>query len=380
MKMRILINASNCKKGGSVQVATSFINELGNYKDFFKDKEVSLCVSNAVHANLMNLNSDLSFAFEYKRFDMNFFKIFSLSALFFFNSRFDLIFNVFGPQYVPSLRSIRIDGFADVGLIEDKSKKNNTFKNKFRHLVKWFFYRNTDAFIVELENVRKKLCTKFSFPKERVYVVENSISSVFLNSDLWSKINLNFENKEALKFGYVASDYPHKNHLILNDVHKKLEKDFGIKVKFFLTLDKISWKKKEKFLKDSCVNVGPIKLSQCPSFYEEMDAVIFPSLMECFSSGPIEALFMKRPLFASDRDFIRETCAEYAFYFNPSSADDIAKCIGSYFKEKRSLNLKEGFFDEGRDHVLKFSSSKKRTEKYIKIIDDLLSDIKKVSV
>lgn len=223
-----------------------------------------------------------------------------------------------------------------------------------------------------MASVRRKLSENFSCAKEKVYVVENSVSSVFLDRSLWKTLDLQSEYEKFIKIGYVASGYPHKNHLVLAEVCQKLKKDYDIEVKFFVTLEETAWKVNEKFLKDSCINMGPINLSQCPSFYEKMDAIIFPSLMECFSAAPLEALFMKRPLFASDRDFVRETCGSYAFYFNPLSSDDIAKRISSFFKEKNNFSVDSGFFDEARQHAFSFSSSKKRTEEYLSLINYFL--------
>lgn len=132
MKKRVLINASNCKKGGTAQVATSFINELRHYDDFFKEKEIHLYVSGAVNANLQSLNCDLSFASNYKIFDMNVLKIFSFNYFSYFNRGFDLVFNFFGPQYILSIGSHRNDGFADVSMISKEVRKNSSFTESFK--------------------------------------------------------------------------------------------------------------------------------------------------------------------------------------------------------------------------------------------------------
>ena len=39
-------------------------------------------------------------------------------------------------------------------------------------------------------------------------------------------------------------------------------------------------------------NAGSLSVAQCPSFYRSMDAVILPSLLECFSATPLEAMVM----------------------------------------------------------------------------------------
>ena len=105
---------------------------------------------------------------------------------------------------------------------------------------------------------------------------------------------------------------------------------------------------------------------ECPSFYEQIDGVVFPSLLECFSATPLEAMVMNKPLFASDRGFVRDVCGSHAMYFNPLDANNIADHIASYFKSNLDRTAQ---LQQARNHALNFSSAKSRAEKYLHIIN-----------
>jgi glycosyltransferase involved in cell wall biosynthesis len=96
-----------------------------------------------------------------------------------------------------------------------------------------------------------------------------------------------------------------------------------------------------------------------------MDAVIFPSLLECFSATPLEAMVMGKPLFASDRPFNREVCHSHAHYFDPlspaSAATAIAKVFANGVADPRALQI-------ARDHAIHFSNPKERAKEYLSLL------------
>ena len=58
-----------------------------------------------------------------------------------------------------------------------------------------------------------------------------------------------------------------------------------------------------------------MSLAQCPSYFKELDGIILPSLLECFSATPLEALIMGKPIFLSDRQFNKDVVGDFYFYF-----------------------------------------------------------------
>jgi glycosyltransferase involved in cell wall biosynthesis len=143
----------------------------------------------------------------------------------------------------------------------------------------------------------------------------------------------------------------------------------GIQVHFYLSLNEQKWLTKSIEFKQVVSTVGALSVDQCPSFYQQMDAVIFLSLLECFSATPLEAMAMKKPLFASDRGFVKDVCAQHAYYFEPTDAHSIAKVIADYVGNPAT----ETQLEAARQHVLNFSNATQRAKDYIRIIQDQLT-------
>ena len=129
-------------------------------------------------------------------------------------------------------------------------------------------------------------------------------------------------------------------------------------VRFLVTLTNEEWLKRDDRFHAYVDNVGSISIAQCPSFYNLLDGVIFPSLLECFSATPIEAMIMKKPVFASDRLFVKQACEDFVNYFDP---------IYKYFLKKKSQNL--NFIENAYNQALKYNNPSERAKKYIKIIN-----------
>src|SRR5690554_5702155 len=119
-KKKFCINTSNLHYGGGVQVATSFLRELNDIDDAFSDNEVTIYLSSEVAANLGDTVNQLK-----RKFDVEEFDVFGLAA---FSPKvrkkyasFDLIFSVFGPDYLPRTGAKRVVGFAQPWILYNKS-------------------------------------------------------------------------------------------------------------------------------------------------------------------------------------------------------------------------------------------------------------------
>jgi len=159
----------------------------------------------------------------------------------------------------------------------------------------------------------------------------------------------------------------HKNTAIFYEIAKKLKKLYGIKVIFYVTFLEQEWANCTSEFKNVCINLGQLKPAQCPFFYKAMDAMILPSLLECFSIMPFETMVMKKPLFVSDRSFNREICGSHAYYFDPLSPESAAKIIHKVFTGSRSKNKALLL---AQKHAIKFSNDKERTEKYLALLTE----------
>ena len=370
---KILINCSNLHVGGGVAVATSFIDSLSRLPPFKVD--VFLLLSSEVNHNLHLLGTNL------QRFNSCVVKdFFGLGALIgfrkSFSQKFDLVFTVFGPAYALFSSGYQLVGFAQPNIIYPRnpiSKRLNYFSylsQRVKYKLQEYFFSAADSIIVELEHVELGLRKLKSFERTPIHLVNSSVHSIYSEPHKWTPITLPPTNA-LLKLGIISRNYAHKNIAILSDVRRQLRLNHGLNVDFYVTFRPDEWSACKQEFKDQVINVGGLALSQCPSFYSAMDGVIFPSLLECFSAVPIEAMMAKKPLFASDLPFIHDVCAEYCNYFDPFDADSIAKSISNYFNQTAKMQ-KETIL-AAHEHVKKYPGSDARAQSYMSIIYDALS-------
>ena len=375
---RILINATNLHVGGGVQVAASFIQELASLKDCFQACEIIVFASSSVNANLVATGFSNSGVFEYEVFD-----VYGLDALkknisSRFNG-FDLVFTIFGPLYLRNEVPNHIVGFAQPWIVYPNNEVYGKISRKqalllrLKFMAQWLFFSRAARLVVELPHVKNGLVSGKAFPAERIDVVSNCVSSIYFDTPRWAPVAaLGNAQEDVIRIGYVTRDYPHKNLGALVDVVKTLRQISKRNYQFYVTLNESEWAQRSDEFRAAVVNVGPINVAQCPSFYEAMDGVFFPSLLECFSVTPLEAMIMKRPLFASDRGFVRDCCGEHAYYFDPLDADSAARLIEEYFgetsEESRTTNVERAY-----QHVMGLPGSRERASAYIEIIKKQLA-------
>ena len=368
---KVLVSVVNLHTGGGVQAAISFLHELSLIKT--NNLSIDVFVSTEVADGLARLNTNT--------LDFNSYEVLNTYGLKAFFSRsnsriknYDVVFTVFGPNYSRVRGKKEIVGFAQFWMLDfdNPISKNMSLVSRnilrIKFYIQWLFFLRADHYIVELEHVKKELIASKGIDSDKISVVYNTVSSLYLDKSLWRSISFT-KNGNELSLGIVTRDYPHKNLDILPLVAQQLELHHSLKVRFYTTLNEIEWSLRNEEFKKYVSTVGSLSPDECPSFYEQIDGVVFPSLLECFSATPLEAMVMNKPLFASDRGFVRDVCGSHAMYFNPLDANNIADHIANYFK----LNLdRTAQLQQARNHALNFSSAKGRAEKYLQIINNHL--------
>lgn len=374
VKFSILINSSNLHAGGGIQVAVSFLYELSCIKKAQLSK-VHVIASSEVDESLSRLKVNVNIFGSYEVINTYGLKTFS-SRLSSKIKNYDLVFTVFGPNYLRVKAKKEIVGFAQPWLLDFDNPisrsmgfvERNILKAKF--FVQWLFFLRADHLIAELEHVKRSLVVHKGVDSNKVSVVYNTVSSLYLDSSKWNSIVIDKANKK-IALGIVTRDYPHKNLAVLPDVAEILAEKYKLNVHFYTTLNDFEWDARDDYFKQNVSTVGSLSPDQCPSFYEQMDGVVFPSLLECFSATPLEAMAMSKPLFSSDRGFVKDVCSDYSIYFDPENPEDIAKKIADYFHSDIDYSEK---LSEARNHALNFSSARGRAEKYLEIIQQHIKD------
>ena len=362
--MNFLVNASNLHVGGGVQVATSAISELASFPD--AASQLHVLASSAVDRNLRSANAQLDYLASYRVHNAwgiaPLWQDFPTSMI-----QYDAVLTVFGPLYLRRQPIPSVVGFAQPWIIypDNEIAQQLPWAKRMQQRLKYWlqarFFARADILIVELEHVLEGLVRQGVAPRQRIRVVHNTLSSLYSNSSVWRSVDMP-EAPADIRLGFVGRNYPHKNTAIFPALHEYLRDYHGIEAIFYVTFTPDEWAACTPSFRACCVNVGALDVSQCPLFYRALDGVIFPSLLECFSATPLEAMAMERPLFSSDRPFIRDVCGAHAHYFDPMDAASAATCIAAYFK---SGEPRRSALAAAREHALNFSNPTNRAREYL---------------
>lgn len=365
--MKYLINASNLHTGGGVQVAASFINEIPQCWR----SVVSVVASSEVIANVRLLDIEREQFARFERIDVHGFSFKAKGrALDRFLRGGECVFTVFGPIYRWWTKCRSVVGFAQPWIIYPdnecyhKLSALQRLKTKLKYRIQGLFFKRADLLVVELEHVKEGLIRELGINPERIHVVHNCVSSIYLDETIWLPVDVP-QGACDLRLGFLGRNYMHKNTAIFPAIANALEISHGIKARFYVTFTDEEWKACSHQFRDVCINVGQLSVAQCPSFYKALDGVVFPSLLECFSATPLEAMAMEKPLFASDRPFNRDVCDEHAHYFDPLSPVSAAQAIAQVFLNG---SPRPEALRAAREHAINFSSPRKRAEQYLALL------------
>lgn len=366
IKKKVLINASNLHTGGGVQVAASFIYELSMLGDNIDLGNVAIVCSDAVKRSLPKS----TYLGVFSRFDIVNIHGFSKpnkSVQMLFRG-FDVCFTVFGPVYFKIDVDKHICGFAQpwIAYPDNQAYKELGLKDKVISKVKYFiqkqYFKHYDELVVEAVHIKDALL-ELGF-SNNIEVVSNTVSAVF-GSKVSNDELLLEKTKDVPQLGFVGRAYPHKNIEILKDVCVLLKDKYNFSCEFVFTLSDEEMDSCGFSGLNSFNTVGEITLNQCPSFYQKIDALIFPSLLECFSATPIEAMKMGVPVIASDHPFVKDFCQGAAFYFDPVKPESIANAIYTAFSNPELMQDK---IDLGESIVARLPTARNRAEDYIRLI------------
>lgn len=372
-KLRLLINCSNLHVGGAVAVATSFIDCLSKAPQ--SEFEISLLLSSSVHANLMYSKADLSPFKNCRVADYHGARSIWQGLDRHFEGQ-DLVFTVFGPLYSLRMRTRHIFGFAQPLIIypsnpvERQMRPWARVKQRLKYKLQELYFSRADQLIVELEHVKAGLARKLLFEGKPIHVVYNAVDAVFREPGRQLALEIP-TTPGAIRLGIVSRNYAHKNLACLPALKQRLRNEHSLAVEFFVTFTDPEWLASTDLFRKSINNVGALMLAQSPSFYAAMDGIIFPSLLECFSAVPIEAMTMKKPLFASDLPFIRDCCHEHANYFDPLDLASMARSIADHFL-KVDRPSQELLLERAHAFVQRYPSPEDRARSYMNIALNLV--------
>ncbi len=364
--MVFLINASNLRQGGGVQVAQSICGQLSRLPSF----RFVVVLSNSI----LLPESDLGKNVEVIRYDMPK----SISSTLFGRCRFlddlvrsravDAVLTVFGPsRWRP--RVPHLCGFARGQLVLTDSPyyKRLTLREKLLYKVwTWSFKKSSDTFFTENEYI-SSLLPGLLGPSIKVYTVTNYYNQVFDMPDQWGR-NVELPPFDGVTCLSVSSYYPHKNFEIIQDIVRFLKQGHpDFKVRFALTFSETEMPVPAN-IRDSFLFVGKVDVSECPNLYAQSDIMFMPSLMECFSATYPEAMRMGLPIVTTDLPFAKGLCGDAACFFGAVDAQSAAEAIYKVATDKTYASL---LVEKGKEQLTKYDNYVQRAEKLVGILEGM---------
>lgn len=364
--MVFLINASNLKQGGGIQVAQSVCEQLQQFKSFHFIVVLS--------GSIIIPNDELGENVEVVRFNMPT----TLSSLLFGRCNYldnvvkdkkvDAVLTIFGPsRWRP--RVPHLCGFARAQLVLTDSPYYQRLSLKERIVYRiwtWLFKQSSNVFYTENEYI-SKLLPDLLGGNIKTFTVTNYYNQVFDNPGRWRRTVLlpSFSGVTCLS---VSSHYPHKNFEILIETTRYLRNKYPkFKFRFVLTFDSQEMPVPED-VQNFILFVGKVDISECPYLYEQSDIMFMPTLMECFTATYPEAMRMEVPIVTTDLDFAHSLCGSAACYFSAVDASAAAEAIYKVATNKAYASF---LVNNGKEQLKKFGNYEQRAEKLIGILEEI---------
>lgn len=359
-----LINTSNIKNGGGLQVAQSICAQLGRYQQHHFIVVLSTYIGDVdiaggsncevFHYNIKNNISTLLFGRD------------SFLDGLIDKYRINAVLTVFGPsRWRP--RVPHLCGFARAQLLlKNPLASKLTWKEKLLYKIwRWGFKNSGNTFYTENKYISDMLPNLLGDVK--VYTVTNYYNQVFDQPEQWRR-EIILPPFEGVTLLTVSSTASHKNLKIMIPVSEHLEKQYPeFKFRFVLTCQPEAMNVPEH-LRQHFVFVGKVDVAECPNLYEQADIMFMTTLMECFTATYPEAMRMEVPIVTTDLEFARGLCGDAACYYSAIDANAAAEAI---YKVAIDKEYAAKLVANGKEQLKKFDNYEQRAEKLIKILEDI---------
>lgn len=360
-----LINCSNLKTGGGLQVAQSICLQLGKYRQHRFIIVQSSYISGVEIPDGGNC--------EIYRYDIKN----RLSTLLFGRDKqldhlvdcksVDVVLTIFGPsRWRP--RCKHLCGFARAQLLlKNPLESELSWQTRLTYKAwTWSFRRSSDTFYTENKYISNML-PRLLGNKVKVYTVSNYYNQVFDQPDKWQR-SISLPAFDGVTMLTVATPSAHKNLKIMIPLSSYLKEHHpGFHFRFVLTCRPEALNVPEE-LRSHFVFVGKVDVSECPNLYEQADIMFMPTLLECFTATYPEAMRMGVPIVTTDLEFARGLCGDAACYYSAVDAKAAAKAICKVATDKVYAAK---LVDNGKEQLKKFDNYEQRADKLIAILEQM---------
>lgn len=372
--MSVLLDFSNLRGGGSLQVASNVLHDLTQEQIVkgveWLDGSTEIWISPAVAENLVDAAGQLPGKVRIKETKPN-----PLAPLLRPRIRFDARFTLFGPTYTGRIARREVTGFAEVTMVyaagEYRRPAWPSLKQAVGNAVKHQMIQHSDTFVTETAAIAQRMVTKYRIARDRIVVIPNRPHHFFYSHPILPGPRTG-RPAEEMHVAYVTRNYPHKNLALVAPAGDAFARRTGRKLVVHVTLRREEWEALPAAARKWMRNHGELKPAQVLDLYREIDAIFFPSLLEASSATPLEANVLGLPLIASDRDFVRAS-AKAVKYFDPLDPDSAADALVQ-FSDNRVAAWAEasGIAAEYRRSL----SASSRTRGYLDLISTELARLR----
>lgn len=375
----IIVNMSNIVHGGGLQVAISICEEMTTDDSNQLHIIINETIATRVKPLLATKNIPFTVIQKFRHSPLSLIHYIKTLNAIEKKLKPSAVFTLFGPSlWRPKVP--HVTGYAIPHYIYPDSPffDQTTMREKIRSLFReWFVIRllkrNSDMFIVETDDVKRRLCKKLKTDPDKIFVVTNTYANVF-NVPVTSTVT-RIRNADEIIFLTVSMNYPHKNLKVIPLVVSELKKlNPNLKFKFVLTTR--SFLNINNFESSHLLEhinfIGPVELNDCPALYSECNFVFLPTLLECFSASYIEAMKMGKPILTSNISSAKAVCGDAAAYFDPLSPKNIAACINDLIQ---NTERQKELIQNGNRRLPVFESATTRKLKYINIMKGISRNV-----
>lgn len=372
--MRVLLDFSNLRAGGGLQVASATLADLARPEVQLRFAEIlegaELWISPAVARNLTVDRRALPGKVVVRETKPSL-----IAPLKPPRRAFDVRFTLFGPTYSGRVARREITGFAEVTLVYLPGEYGQTIsqqplRQRLGNWVKRQLVRRFDWYVVEAPAIAERLTGRYGIAGDRIFVVPNRPHPIFCDSPILERSDAPADPRQ-LHVAFPTRAYPHKNMELIGPAGDRFHALAGKDLRVHVTLRPDEWAALSPSVRRWMVNHGESTLPDVLRIYRQVQGVFFSSKLEASSGTPLEANVLGLPLLASDRDFIRGS-ARAAFLFDPEDADSAAQALarldraGAQAWDEASIRAREY-----RDELARTS----RTEQYLTLVQRALREL-----
>lgn len=368
--LRILVNASNLKKGGGLQVADSVCGCLGR----FREHEFVVVVSRCLEGTAVRITGYPNV--KVVRYDLPKTVGRVLTGLDKFldglveEEGIDAVLTIFGPSLWRP-RVLHVSGFARAQclLLDSPYYKRMRGRDFIRAYVQqriwlWAFRRCANVYFTENEFISERL--RKVLRGKKVYTVTNYYNQVFDEEERRSR-EITLPPFEGTTLLTISANYPHKNlPIIVPTIRYLRERHPGFRFRFVLTVTREQFGEVDDESAGNVVFLGGVPLTECPNLYEQCDIVFSPTLLECFSAVYPEAMRMGKPIITTDLGFSHSLCGEAALYYDALSPEAFGKAIYRLACDK---DLRDDLIRKGETQLKHYDNYEERARKLIGIVE-----------